>query len=56
MLKALYLQQHFVDFAIRNQGVSDQELYENFDSFVGTHGPHDLEGPTQSPGVIRANN
>ena len=52
VLKALYLQQNFSDFAVETQGVSDQELHDQFGAFVTKHKPSDRAGPTQSPGVI----
>ena len=54
VLKALYLQQKFVQFVSQNQGVSDADLYANFATFIGQHKPRDLDDPTQEPGVIRS--
>ncbi|WP_295887342.1 hypothetical protein [uncultured Thiohalocapsa sp.] len=54
VLKALYLQQHFTDFAIAQQGADDGALYAAFRDFVDTHKPGDASGPTQPPGVIAA--
>lgn len=54
VLKALYLQQHFTDFAIAQQGVRDEALYAAFKDFMDTHKPSDVSGPTQPPGVIAA--
>ncbi len=52
ILKALYLQQQFIDFAIQNQGVNDAVLHENFGAFLNKHKPGDLDTATQKPGVI----
>ncbi|MDJ0608865.1 MAG: hypothetical protein QNJ67_07790 [Kiloniellales bacterium] len=54
ILKALYLQQNFVNFAIKNQGASDEDLHANFGKFLKEHKPQDLDSPTQDPGVIRS--
>jgi hypothetical protein len=54
VLKALYLQQHFTDFASAQQGADDAALYAAFRGFVDTHKPGDTSGPTQPPGVIAA--
>jgi hypothetical protein len=59
VLKALYLQRTFTRFAIDNQmhaagnsARSAQDLYDNFAAFVADNKPHDLDAPTQLPGVI----
>ncbi|HEX2526452.1 MAG TPA: hypothetical protein VHL31_09170 [Geminicoccus sp.] len=52
VLKALYLQQRFVEFAIANQLAGPQELHHAFKAFIDTHRPAEAE-PTQVPGVIR---
>ena len=52
ILKALHLQQQFIDFAIQNQGVNDAVLHENFGAFLNKHKPGDLDTATQKPGVI----
>lgn len=54
VLKALYLQQKFADFAVDAQGLSDTELHDRFGAFLKEHQPGNREGPTQPPGVIRA--
>ena len=54
VLKALYLQQHFTDFVIAQQGADDAALYAAFRDFADTHKPRDVQGPTQPPGVIAA--
>ncbi|MEA3410904.1 MAG: hypothetical protein U9R74_05120 [Pseudomonadota bacterium] len=52
VLKALYLQQRFTDFAIRAQGLDAETLYREFGAFVETEKPDDVDGPTQDPGVL----
>jgi hypothetical protein len=52
VLKSLYLQQHFADFAIAAQGQSDAELHQAFGAFLQAHRPDDKTAPTQAPGVI----
>jgi hypothetical protein len=52
VLKALYMQQKFADFAIDQQGASAQDLHAAFGAFVDQHKPSDKTGPTQKPGVI----
>lgn len=54
VLKSLYLQQHFADFALDAQGKSDAELHAAFGAFLDTHRPGDRMAPTQAPGVISA--
>lgn len=54
ILKALYLQQNFVNFVVQNQGVADDDLHANFAAFIDKHRPQDLDAPTQEPGVIRS--
>ena len=51
VLKALYLQRHFVDFAIASQGVPPEKLYAAFADFLSAHRP-DAAEPTQIPGVV----
>lgn len=52
VLKALYMQQKFSDFAVDTQGASAQDLHDKFGAFLEQHKPSDRSGPTQSPGVI----
>ena len=52
VLKALYLQQKFADFAVEAQGETDEDLHRNFGTFLDTHKPSDRSDPTQRPGVI----
>ncbi len=54
VLKALYLQQHFTQFAIDNQGIDAETLHQRFAAFIGEHQPDDVDHPTQPPGVISA--
>jgi hypothetical protein len=53
ILKALYLQRAFVDFAISNQGAPAEALSDAFEKFIARHRPGGDE-PTQSPGVVGA--
>ena len=52
VLKALYLQQNFADFAVDAQGASPEELHARFAAFIAHHKPSDRAAPTQPPGVI----
>ena len=59
VLKSLYLQRAFTDFAIANQvaaaapgSQSDTALHAAFASFLAQHKPSVLGGPTQPPGVL----
>lgn len=52
VLKALYVQQTFADFAIDHQGADADKIYEDFGAFLETHKPADKMSPTQNPGVI----
>lgn len=52
VLKALYLQRAFTDFAIDQQGKSDKELFDRFGAFIAERRPDDIASPTQEPGVI----
>ena len=54
VLKALYLQQHFVRFAIDNQGATPAALHAAFGAFLDAHRPDDLAAPSQPPGVVRS--
>ena len=47
ILKALYIQQKFIRFAISVQGASDEELHSAFDRFCSEHQPDELEAPRQ---------
>ena len=53
ILKALYLQRGFVEFATKAQGLGDDELHRRFGAFVAATRP-DEATPTQQPGVINA--
>ncbi len=53
ILKALYLQQRFQDFAITAQGKGDAALLSAFKDFLDEHKPGDPE-LTQEPGTVRA--
>jgi len=52
VLKALYIQQKFLQFVVENQNVTKEQLYNNFDEFDDCHRPLNKFSPTQSPGVI----
>jgi hypothetical protein len=52
VLKALYVQRRFTQFAIASQGRSDQELYDSFGAFAAENKPNDVAAATQLPGVI----
>jgi len=52
VLKGLYLQQNFANFAVDHQGVAADKLYEDFGAFLKTHKPEEKMSPTQNPGVI----
>ncbi len=54
VLKALYLQQHLVRFAIDAQGLDDTTLHTRFAAFIRHHQPTELDEPTQPPGVVRS--
>ncbi len=54
VLKALYLQQRFTEFAMANQGVDNATLQAAFADFVKQHRPDDRDQPTQAPGIIRS--
>lgn len=52
ILKALYLQRHFIDFMIANQGATPEQLQSQFRQFVSQHKPSSVVSPTQSPGYL----
>ncbi|MEL6680018.1 MAG: hypothetical protein AAFQ51_15030, partial [Pseudomonadota bacterium] len=52
VLKSLYLQETFTEFAIAQQGASDADLHAAFGRYLEDHRPLDPDGPTQAPGVI----
>jgi hypothetical protein len=54
VLKALYLQRAFTEFAIDMQGESDRALFDGFGVFIADKRPDDIASPTQEPGVIGA--
>lgn len=54
VLKALYLQQQLVRFAIDAQGLDELSLHGRFAEFLRLHRPTDLDEPSQPPGVVRA--
>jgi len=52
VLKALYLQRAFTEFAIDMQGETDKALFDRFGAFIAEKRPDDMSSPTQDPGVI----
>ncbi len=52
VLKALRLQADFADFALAHQGEAATDLQAAFKAFLQVSRPGDLDGPTQSPGVV----
>lgn len=54
VLKALYLQQRFIRFAIDMQGVDPDSLHTAFGAFLAIHQPDNALAPTQAPGVVRS--
>jgi hypothetical protein len=54
VLKALYLQRAFTEFAIDMQGESDKALFDRFGTFIADRRADDMSSPTQKPGVIGA--
>jgi hypothetical protein len=52
VLKALYVQRSFTEFAIDVQGKSDSALYEQFGRFIEDTKPQNNAEPTQRPGVV----
>jgi hypothetical protein len=53
VLKSLYLQREFVDFATASQGLGPDQLHAAFGAFLSTHKPQEPT-PTQGPGVVGA--
>jgi hypothetical protein len=56
VLKALYLQRAFTQFAIENQGLAANasaadQLFAAFGKFLAANRPENLEAPTQPPGI-----
>jgi hypothetical protein len=54
ILKALYLQRRFTQFAIDSQGLDEASLHTGFAKFLVDHKPDDVVACTQAPGVIRS--
>ncbi|MEM7302229.1 MAG: hypothetical protein AAF468_14190 [Pseudomonadota bacterium] len=52
VLKSLYLQRRYLDFAIANQGADADALYKNFATFMEEEKPESVGVPTQEPGVL----
>ena len=56
ILKSIYIQQNFKEFAISAQLMNDAELYSNFEKFLQQNKLYDLTSKTQASGVIYSNN
>jgi hypothetical protein len=54
ILKALYLQQRFQDFAIAAQGQPPSVLHQMFRTFLDEHKPSNISTPTQPAGVVKS--
>jgi hypothetical protein len=52
ILKALHVQQSFLQFGIDNLGKGGAELRRAFDAYCETNRPLDVDGPRQKPGVL----
>lgn len=52
ILKALHVQQSFLQFGIDNLGKGGAELRSAFDAYCETNRPLDVDGPRQKPGVL----
>ncbi|WP_424990477.1 hypothetical protein [Fluviibacterium sp. S390] len=52
VLKSLYLQQHFANFVIDQQGRDADTLHADFGDFLKQHRPGNKMAPSQAPGVI----
>ena len=52
VLKSLYLQQHFANFAVDQQGADADALHTAFGAFLDQHRPSAKLAPSQAPGVI----
>ena len=52
VLKALFLQEKYINFAIANQGADADDLHREFRRFLDDFQPSNLDDPTQAPGVI----
>jgi hypothetical protein len=52
VLKALFLQRAFTQFAIDAQGLDDQAIYDRFGAFIADNKPQSIGAPTQPPGVV----
>jgi hypothetical protein len=51
VLKSLYLQQRFTQFATDHQGDTPERLHTAFATFLADHDPENVARPTQTPGV-----
>jgi hypothetical protein len=54
VLKSLYLQQRFSQFATDHQGDAPEQLHAAFGTFLADHDPANAQRPTQVPGVLNS--
>jgi hypothetical protein len=54
VMKALYLQQNFIRFAVAQQGKDPKTLHEAFGAFLKEHRPDESTGPTQPRGTVKS--
>ncbi|MFM7689753.1 MAG: hypothetical protein ACKPAC_09915 [Alphaproteobacteria bacterium] len=54
VMKALYLQQNFIRFAVAQQGKDPQNLHEAFGAFLQQHRPDEPATPTQPRGTVKS--
>jgi len=54
VLKGLYLQQRLIGFAVAQQKSTPDELHKAFGKFLAEVRPGDVDGPTQSRGVLKS--
>jgi hypothetical protein len=54
VLKSLYLQQRFSQFATDHQGDTPERLHAAFGTFLADHDPANAARPTQAPGVLNS--
>ena len=56
VLKSLYIQQNFKQFAINAQSMNKDDLYHHFGKFLQQHQLYEKDSPTQHPGLIGIKN
>ena len=54
VLKGLYLQQKFSQFATDHQFDTPEQLHAAFGTFLADHDPANSNKPTQPPGVLNS--